>query len=518
MGSSIRTTLADWLGIKRDANSGGASLESMSILTPEQYGCLGEYEARSQGNWNGVSFGDTYFKFLPKHIGWSFWQDGNLRTITGVTEDFRAIISPNGYGSTNINWRIRGQDDTPYFQLFLNACSPDYDPSNPTNTFPENVIGLNGALKFGRIGVMNSMKTYPVFNSAAQSAGGKTACLFVRRRTCLRTLGTGPAGATIVACPGTYGHVVSNRDTSAYTDFVDIGNFTINGEGDFCANGLDALHWETPYGNYDKVDPYSTFRSIRVDRAARHGFYFHGKGEVKIRDCDAFSCKSYGMFITGQYDVSVIGGQFGGNSKTGFRIDSPGPIQVTGIKSFYSGSNGGSNDEDCANIVLENLSGDYHSGGGFLVNCMSQESRGAGLVIKIRNCLIDGCQIQDPNRQTIGTGTRPTVKTGIYLKGPVACGNVFSNTVVMPALTEYATPNWVVDTSIIHIDGDNPFSTANGGPQNNVGDIRYPIDYIMPGNTVLKGVTFTGSGAATSGNGCINGKNTGLRINGVALT
>jgi len=489
-----------------------------NVLAPEDFGCKGEYEARSQGIWDGTHFSDTFFRFEQKHIGWSFWQDGNLRTIVGVTADGKARVSPDGYGSTGINWRIRGQNDTPYMQAFLNALSPDYDEDNLSNVFAEPVRDLNGPLKFGKVGILTAGKTYPVTNTSAEYSGGKLSCLTVRRRTSVTTIGLGEHTATIVASPGTYGHVLSNKiSASDFPDSVELSNFTISGDGGFSSNSLNGLHWETPYGNYSKVDPFPRFYNLRVERAKQHGYYFEGKGEVKIRDCDAFNCSGYGMFLTGQYDVSVMGGQFGGNSKTGFRVDSPGPIQVTGIKSFYNGSAGGSNDEDCAGIVLECLSGDTHVGGGFLYNFQSQESRGAGVVVKIRNCQIYG-QVQDPNRSTIGAaGGRPTVKAAVYIKGSYACGNDF-HLFVNPALTEYASPNWPADTNIVHIDGDDPFVSANGGPQNNRGDIYYPKDFILPGGGTMYGIQFTGTGTPFSGGGTVNGKNTELKINGVALT
>lgn len=489
-----------------------------NVLAPEDFGCKKQYEARSQGIWDGTYFSDTFFKFEQKHIGWSFWQDQNLRTIIGVTSDGKALLNPAGYGSTGINWRIRGQDDTPFFQAFINACSPDYDPNNLANVFAEPVRDLNGPLKFGKVGLLTPGGVYPVTNSAAQYGAGKLSCLEARRRISITTIGIGEHTATIVASPGTYGHVLSNKiSASDFPDFVQLSNFTISGDGGFSPNGLNGLHWETPYGNYSKVDPYTRFYNLRVERAKVHGYYFEGKGEVKIRDCDAFNCGGYGMFLTGQYDVSVIGGQFGANSLTGFRVDSPGPIQVTGIKSFFNGGGGGSNDEDCANIVLECLTGDTLVGDGFLTNFQCQESRGCGLVVKIRNCQIYG-QIQDPNRSTIGSPTgRPTVKAAIYLKGGYACNNDFK-VLVDPALTRYATPNWPADTNIIYIDGDSTFNPTNGGPQNNFGDIDYPIDFIMPGNTVRQGIQFTGTGTPFSGGGTVNGKNTRLKINGVALT
>jgi hypothetical protein len=490
-----------------------------NTLSPEDFECKGEYEARSQGIWDGTYFSDTYFQFTEEHVGWSFWQDGNLREITAVTEDGKCVINPNGYGTTGINWRIRGQDDTTYMQNFLNALSPDYDPEDLANVFAEPVIGLNGALKFGKVGILTAGKTYPVTNSSAQynAGAGKLSCLLVRRRTSVTTIGLGEHTATIVATPGTYGHVLSNRDAEAFSDFAQLSNFTIHGDGDFSTNSLDGLHWETPYGNYDKIDPYSRFYHLRVERAKRHGYYFRGKGEVKIRDCDAFNCGDSGLHVRGQFDVSVIGGQFGAMGKAGIRVDSPGPIQITGVKSFYIGSNGGSNDEDCAGIVIEATNGDSFSGGASITEFEVQETRGVGLLIKVRNCMVRGV-IQDPNREPIGAATgRPTVKSAIYLKGPNAsCNNL--DIFVMPALTAYATPNWPADTSIIHIDGDDPFESANGGPQNNTGNVRYPISSILAGGGTFDGIEFTGTGTPFSGGGCTNGKNTALKINEVALT
>lgn len=491
------------------------------IVTPEDWGCKGEFYASSGGVWDGTYFSDTNFDFTQEHVGWSFWQDGNLRTITAVTEDGKASLNPNGYGTQYINWRMMGQNDTVYFQRFLNSLSPDFDADNPDADIPEPVIGLNGALQYGKVGLLTPGVNYPVGNTSAQYSGGKLSALWQPRRTTVTCLSMGEHGSSICMIPGSYGHVISNRSTTSYSDFLQLFNITIVADGDFSTNSLDGVHWDLPYGNYDKVDPYHRIEKVRVERSRRHGYYFNGKGELKVRDCDAFNSGSYGMFITGQYDISVIGGQFGGCSKTGFRIDSPGPIQVTGIKSFYSGSGGGSNDEDCANIVLENLTGDAHSGGAFITNFQAQESRGCGIIIKIRNCQVYG-QVQDPNRSTIGAASgRPTVKAGVYLKGPYACGNDL-RIIVMAALTEYATPNWPADTCILAIDGDDPFSTTNGGPQNNYGEINYPVDFITPGNGTLKGVTFTGTGQAlydaAGQKGCVNGKNTRLLVNGVALT
>jgi len=489
-----------------------------STLTPADFGCKGEYEARSQGIWDGTYFSDTYFKFEAKHVGWSFWQDGNARTITAVTLDGKATLSPAGYGTNNINWRMMGQNDTVFFQNFLDALSPDYDAGNPSNTFDEPVIPLNGTLKFGKVGLLTPGVSYPVSNSSAQFSGGKLSALIVRRRTAVTCLSDSEHGANIVLMPGSYGSVLGNKSTSSFTDFVTLSNFTIVCDGDYSTNSLYGLHFQNPYGDYAKTDPYVRFKNLRVERARLHGYFIKGKGEIKIRDCDAFNCSGYGMFITGQFDCSLIGGQFGGCGLTGLRVDSPGPIQITGIKSFFNGSAGGSNDEDCANLVVENLTGDFHAGGAFMSNVQCQESRGCGIVIKIRSCVTSNLQIQDPNRSAVGGPSgRPTVKAGIYLKGPIACGNHI-HAIVMPALTEYDSPNWPADTSIIHIDGDDPFNSTNGGPQNNTGIIEYPVNYIRPGGSILNGVQFNGSGSAFSGNGCINGKNPNLFLNGVPFS
>lgn len=510
----------DPVGVDFDLPSRLSSINSPApngLLYPKDFGCKFEYESRSQGIWDGTYFSDTYFKFDKKHIGWSFWQDSNLRTIVGVTDDGKAKISPDGYGSTDINWRAAGQDDTPYMQACLDAASPDYDPSNPANTFPETVIGLNGVIKYGKTIILDHTKTICVSNTQAQWNSGKTSCLIMRRRCSITSMAGGCHGATFVLRPGSYGDVLSNKDITTFTDFAMMSNFTINGDKDFNSQGRDGLHWETPYGNGDKVDPYSQFRNIRIERTKRHGSYWHGKGEIKIREVDAFNCGEYGMFLTGQYDVSVIGGQFGGCSKTGLRIDSPGPAQVCGVKSFFNGSGGGTNDEDSAGIVFECTTGDIFVGNAYITQVQTQETRGSGIVISIRNCQIVGCQFLDPNRTGVGSGTRPSNIAGIHLKGPYAC-NSYIQAYVGPTLTAYATPNWPVDTHVLRIDGDVPFNSDNGGPQNNTGYISYPVDTILPGGAVHKGVTVSGTGAILFGGGCTNGKNTGLLVNGVALT
>ena len=486
----------------------------VNVLTPEDFGCKGEFIARSQGIWDGTYFSDANFDFTDEHIGWSFWQDANLRTITAVTVDGKATLSPAGYGTTGINWRAMGQDDTVYFQRFLNACSPDYNPATPDVTPPETVIGLNGALRFGKVGLLTPGKIYPVSNSSASYSGGKLSAVIVPRRIALTCLSNAEHGVTIQLVPGSYGHCMSNLSTTSYSDFMVLKNFTILCDGDYSPNSLDGLHIHNPYGNYDKVDPYNRFENIRVERPKRHGIYVEGKGELKLRDCDVFNSGEYGLLAKGQYDVSVIGGQFGATGKTGIRIDSPGPIQITGVKAFYTGVNGGSNDEDCAGIVIEATSGDAFSGGASITEFEVQETRGVGLLIKVRNCTVRGV-IQDPNRAPIGSPTgRPTVKSAVYLKGQNASSNNL-DIFVMPALTAYETPNWPADTSIIHIDGDAPFNSTNGGPQNNTGTVEYPVNSILPGGGIFDGIEFTGTGTPFSGGGCTNGKNPHLTLNGV---
>lgn len=490
------------------------------VLSPEDFGCKGEYVARSQGVYegNGV-FSDTLFKFEKQHEGWTFWQDGaTVRTIVSVDAvTGKATITPAPYGTTDINWRIRGQDDTPFMQACFDAASPDY---GSTTTYDEPATPLNGATDMGKVVLLTPGMIYPVSLSQAEFNAGKRSAIVMRRRTGVATafLPTSPHGSFIVQTPRSYGKVISNRDTSCYTDFISLCGFTINCDGDFSGNSDNAVHIETPYGNYSKVDPFSFFSNVTVERSNGLAFHLQGKGELKTRDCNGFSCKNGGMLLRGQYDITVYGGQFGGCGKTGIRVEGPGPCQIHGVKAYYIGSNGGSNDEDCAGIVIDTLGGDIYAKGAYLSQVQTQETRGTGIIIKIRECQVVACQFLDPNRNGIGAaGGRPADIAGIHLKGPYACNNYIQAHVGM-TLTTYSTPNWPADTHVIKIDGDTPFVNANGGPQANRGYISYPVTVKNPGNVDFLGLTVSGTGAILFGGGTTNGKNTGLLVNGTALT
>lgn len=504
--------IADVTGLQDFLDELQASIDKVpteNIFRPETF-AVGDYSyCKTSGtgeNLGGGLFRDLDYPFTADDVGKTFWQDGAVvRTITAVDGSGVATISPDPYGGTNINYVVNGYDWTDAIQAAWDAAAAvsgdDLEDTDAAFAGP----------RMGGVVLLEAGKKYGVFNSSASYSGGKLSCLIMRRRTTFTTaFSVNETQGVIVQLPKSYGHVMAPPSTTTHMDFTTVANITIECIGDFSSNSLNGIDFEIEYDNLPRVDAFNRFERITVRQAKVDGFRFSGRGELKIRDCDAFSCGGKGMFIDDQYDWSLIGGQFGGNRNTGFYVYASGAGNATGFKSFYSGSNGGSDPKKCANLVV---TGDQmRHGFVWMSNFQLQESRGSGLYVDVGNCYFDNFQALDPSTTAlIASGTLPSIRAGVHIAGEGARMNSFYGT-VSSSVAVFRNPNWNADTYAVYIDdvdGD------GAGPQLNEGHIKTYRPTTNLGGGTQVGNQYSGTGSVKGGGGVTNGKNPDLYIDGV---
>lgn len=492
-----------------------------NVFRPEDYGAKGDAIGFHDGvydNGTGV-FTSTSYTFTASDLAEAATKkvyfagtDGSPRTITSIVGS-GITVSPSisGISSPGILW-LMSTDDTAAVQAACDAARAvqGNDVDEVSSGGIDQMIMSSGAV------ILTPGKRYGVFNSSASYNGGagKISAITIYRRMYFGGENDGFNQSGIVLIPGSYGHCIANAGSTSHTDFIQLANFSIFGYDVFSPNGLDGIYLNTPLSGFDKTDALNRIENVNVYKAPRHGFYFKGRGELNVNRCQAFSCGQYGIFFDGQYDWKMAGCAFGGNLKTGVRIFSGGG-QVTNTKSFYNGIGGAANDEDSANLVVD---GDPSSlsrqGVTYFSNFQCQESWGCGAVIKAGVVEFDAsCQFLDPARSTMGGGTRPTIKAGLYLKGEGCRHVVFGGVYVGPSVALYESPNWPADTFSVYIDG----FVSSSGPQLCKGDIYTYLASVNTGGGAQLGTQYSGTGAAVGGGGATNGANPSLRIDGKPL-
>ncbi len=499
-GASKRTSLDDlkaWVT---------ATIESsVNVFYPEDFGAVGDAVGAQDGTPGpGNTFSSISYVFQATDVGKSFWpNDGVQRTITAVNSGV-ATLSSASSGTTNVLW-LMATDDTVAIQAALDAARAVQGPD-----VTEDATTLDQLVRSGGIVALAAGKAYGITNSSAQYSGGKLSCLFQYRRTTFMGAGVGAHRSALVLLPGSYGHMVSSPSPTSFTDFTEIANMTLYGYGPFNPNGLDGLHIELPVGGYDKTDPYHRVYRLTTIQTNRDGFYFKGKGELVVDQCDSFGSGRNGFFFDNVYDFKFLASNAGGNRLTGIKMDSTGAATVTACKSFYSGTNGGSDQKNCANWVLL---GNQEGGLVTFNGCMAQESRGSGWYIESGNNVFNGCQGYDPGRSDLGGGTLPTNMAAWQLESVNCRMNTFSDCVASPSATIYQDPNWQPNVSSVYI-ADVDVNQA--GPQLNQGHIWTYRPTINAGGGVRVGTQYSGTGGVKTGGGVTNGKNSDLYIDGVA--
>lgn len=487
-----------------------------NVFYPEDFGAKGDAVGNQDGVIASTWFSSAAYVFttddlnaVPQKKLWFSGTDGSPRTITAVNAG--AIqVTPSVTGTTGILW-LMSTDDTQAVQDACNAARAIQGPDTDETASG----GADHMTPSGGVVYLTPGKRYGISNSSASYSGGKISAVTVYRRMYFGGETTSSYQTGLVQLPGSYGHAVANLGSSSHTDFLTLANFSIWCYKEFNPNALNGVHLEIPTDGYDKIDPYNRVENVAVWKSRVHGFYFKGRGELEVQKIQASGCGGYGAFFDSQYDWKLLNSAFGGNEKTGLRIYGGGG-QISHTKSFYNGISGGTNDEDCANLVVD---GDQNVGSrqgfAFFSNFQCQESRGCSAVIKAGIVSFDSaCTFFDPLRVTMSSGTLPTVKAAIYLKGQGARMVDFGNCRVGSSVTVYENPNWPADTYSVYIDG----LTSSSGPQENTGNIRTYVATINTGGGTQVGTQYSGTGAVKGGGGISNGTNIGLYIDGVACT
>lgn len=467
----------------------------------------------------------TNYKLSDYYVGKNFWCAAigvAPRTITAVNVGgdrkvftFSGAAAPD---SSNQGWMI-GTDDTAALQKAL-----DYARYSADSVFDVNGNWLSGgyvgddatqnlrSYSIGRVVVLRSGRNYLVSNGSASYAGGKTAALWVSRRTGL--VGPSFGKATIMTAPGLYGDIIANRNsrvldgtgaaTQAYFDFATIGGFKIYGSRGFggIANAQDGLHLQTSFNGYLDTDPHIDLFDLFITQCAGTGLFARGRGEWLMHQIRTHECSLYGTHLQRLVDSSLQQSSMGGNSKTGLKVESCANLRVNDVKSWFSGKAGGTNEEDSANIHV--VADQRLNGKTIFTAVEAQESRGSGIIIDNAGDMIwRSSRVQDAGQTAngLGTGTTPTIRAGVQVKN-VGASQIDLDIRVEAAVRGFSTPNFQ-GSHALHIDG-----SAFG----NFGRIETQQDLAYTGRSGIA------DGAKIGGIGVSNGSNTRIAVDGAALT
>ncbi|WP_152051822.1 right-handed parallel beta-helix repeat-containing protein [Tautonia marina] len=471
-------------------------------IDPHAFGAKGDAVANVDGViTNGTTLTSATYQFTEKDVGKLCFINSSERTITSVSNG-SATLSASVSNASAVRWLI-GTDDTAAIEAAMEAARtvgvtiPDGNTSETSRW---------GSIPFGGLVQLRS-RGYLVRNTQARYDAGKLGAITVPRRCGLR--GAGMGQTHIYLAPGNIGHGIANRGSSVsgggWDDFMQLSDFTLFGNHDLQTSAcLDGIHYEAAFNNYLKVDNFTCMSNIRVYEPRRHGIYINGRGEMVYFNLFVYSAFQYGVFIENNMDSRFYSINAGGCSRTGIRINKSANIHLTNCKSFYSGNSGGTNAADSANFAL--IADTYLNGQVIMTACEAQESRGSGFYITSGLNIFNGCLAADPSRAAlVGSSTPPTVRAGFHLADTNSVHanpkhNIFNGCYVRPALTlnyaDAAATDMYCGTHAVYID--------DAGRANR-GDI-YTFDQAAYDASKL------------GGPGISNGRNTGLRVDGTALT
>lgn len=471
-----------------------------SYIDPHVYGAKGDAIAAVDGALTGTQLSSATYQFTADDVGKLCFINENERTIASVSGGV-ATLSSAVYNGTNFRW-LMGTDDTLAIEAAMVAAKTigvDFASGSVSES------GRWGSIPFGGTVHLRAGHGYLVRNTQARYDAGKQGAISVPRRCSLK--GGGIAQTHIYLAPGNIGHGVCNANSGVngggWDDFMTLADFSLFGNHDLQPAGcLDGIHFNAAFNNYLKVDNFMFMQNIRVFEPKRNGFYISGRGEGVYLNLFVYSAFNHGFHITGHMDSRFAYCNAGGCQKTGFYIEKSANDHFTNCKSFYNGAGGGTDMKECANFAL--VADSYLNGQVVMTSCESQEARGSGFYIASGLNQLTSCLSADAGRVPIGGDPRPAVMAGFHIAQvntahQNAKHNMFIDCVVRPSLTlDYNNAN-------------NPAVYA--------GTHAVYIDDYCLGN---KGNIWTFENAAytvakTGGTGTTNGKNTGLKVDSVAL-
>lgn len=520
---ALQTALED-LGIS-NTSYGGEYGPAQGVVDPHHpfFGAVGDVEFGIQGEFNGnVLTVESNFTPSQYYVGKSLWSSifggGASRTITAISGR-DVTFDGSAIGATTNSWMM-GTDDTEALRKALR-----YAAYSPTSTFDVSGNLVTGAFVgtptqfglpssaaiFGRVVKLRAGHRYGVFNSSTSwdayntdPATGSKAALTVPRRCGL--VGEGHMQSMLVALGAHKGHIVMsdgaahpNFNANAYCDFITLSDFGVYGGNGFVnadsTRDGEGVYVRTSFDGYQFVDPHIRVNNVAVFNSRRDAFFFGGRGEMLLSELRGHQARRYGIQMFGLADSQLLHSKFGGSGRTGIRIYSSGACRIVGTKAFYNGKSGGSNTLDCANMSID---ADQKLNGKILVSgCDLQEARGSNLVIATAGYNhFSGLRCQDPGQQNgLEGGTLPTVRAGVHLLNAASSENSFESVIVEPSVRGFQTDN-MKGTHALFIED---------GAAANVGNITTQADSAW-------------ETAKIGGAGTTNGANTGLRVDGVALT
>lgn len=462
------------------------------------------------------------YVFTAADIGKTIWADvfgPAARTITaigGAGDPNACTVSGGALTAGGARAYVFGTDDTAALQAALDAAR-----FSAMGVFVgDNTANLRAEVR-GRVVMLRGGRSYLVSNSAASynSGNGKTAALYMSRRTGL----WGPDAfdaSEIIMAPNSYGDVISNTDArkalannttaTSYVDFLSIGNLRINGCRGITgsANQRSGLLIYPSYNGYLDTDPCNYVTNVWSHQNVEHGFYFGGRGELMASKLRGPDNQYYGLYLNGLVDSTIEQSSFGGNRRTGVRVNRSANNRLVDIKSWYSGGTLSLADEkDNANFVFE--ADQALNGKCICIGLDSQESRGSGFVFdNSGHNILKACRAQDPGQLIANTVARPTVCAGVALRGVGTTENDLDIR-VESAVRAFVTVNFA-GTSAVDVDAN---AFGNYGSIRTQGNLQY---------TGRTSITSNGSpvadGSKLSGAGISNGKNTQVLVDAVALT
>lgn len=466
-------------------------------IDPHYFGAKGDAVGNNDGVvTNGTSFFSPSYPMPVGRIGQTIYVSGVASTITAVNEAGVATLSPSVASGNNLQWLV-GTDDTAAIHMALQAAKTvgaNVGNGTGSESFSYGPIAFGGAVK------LHGGRGYIVKNTQANVDAGRYGAINIPKRCAL--IGGGRGQTHIYLAPGNVGHGITNENSGisggAWSNFIGLSDLSI-----FCnpfwqtSTCLDGVFLDFAGNNYVKTDVFCIAQNIHVFESRRDGFSIDGRGENILINVFAGQCFRYGIY-TSQADSRLYCCNAGGNAKTGIRIDKSANTHLTNCKAFYSGSGGGSNAADSANFAL--TADSFLNGQCLLTGCEAQESRGSGYYIDSGLNMLIGCLAADPSRAALASsGTPPTVRAGFHLATSNARHNIFSGCFTRPALTlnysDYEAQMYA-GTHAVYVEST---ARANRGTIHTFDQGAYDVSKL-------------------GGAGISNGLNTGLVVDGVALT
>lgn len=501
-------------------------LGGLKVTTPKDHGAVG-----------GALFGYTEASY-----------DAGTKTLTisGRTFDSSWVGAVVGYGgqestvaSIDGSGNIITTDTLTVNNTFWYVGRLNSEGKDATEAFNAAIAALN-AEKGGTLSLAGDV--YLVSLSQTDYLAGTNSAIVIDKDAgtpiSIEGGGTSANSGTIIFRYGSYGDCIGNVHDDE-TDFVSISNLrleTVSFNKVVNNHRECAIRFVSPLGNFTyATDAHIFIDNVQISYAGTHGIHYTGRGNVNVRGCNILNAAGNGIFFDDTYDNKIIDCTIGAPDLCAVRCHKSPSTIITGGKYFYTGKAGDTDLIDSAAIAI---TGDQWRHGCVIVSDLILQECIGGIYTNVGNNTFSDIDIQGCGRQTIrGVGsTVPSVVSFIYLDSGEARMNLFNNVKLygFPLFEDQNSDDgdsifyWGDTTHLVYITGST--SGLGGdlvlreyGAQENKGDIHYSTqtvdsDFNLDYGPSLSN-TYHGSDViVAAGGGHNNGLNTGLSINGTALT